>query len=520
MTFAIIVLTCSWIFIVLNKSKNKYTWILGVMISGINMIIFSLLKVAAKIGNYIAPLATSLFFYDYRLYSQLSRIAIGYQKIYTIGNIGVALFLYATVLMGAIYLGGIKGWLFRQLLVATVGCAVFPLFYLCVFSTRSLYEIYFQYFALKKLSYQLILLGNVLMNGVLILYLLLPLYLLLCSYRATCSYYKKKQTVVLTVSLLTLEAIFVLIYFEGPTARFFSNDASLQAVLLNQAWRHANPILFYKVLPFVIVFAVILLLLSLLHLGGLDSITSRIPRRLLRENQRYSANLCGVFHSFKNTFFSYFAILDDMKDYADSPEILVLIEKLETINNENLNSVSRALSSMRVPNQRQQVTDVNRALDTALEKCELGTAIRVIRSTRALSCKIVFSEYQFIEILTNLLQNAKEAIIAAKREVGEISIDVMTEDSVAIVRISDNGTGILKKDRKHIFESFYSTKKIGKNWGLGLNFAAMALTTHGGLINVYTKPGVGTTFELLMRTPKQMKRRKILDAGANQSYHS
>ena len=123
-------------------------------------------------------------------------------------------------------------------------------------------------------------------------------------------------------------------------------------------------------------------------------------------------------------------------------------------------------------------------------------------------CRVFFSEYQLVEILVNLIQNAQEAIIEAGRSDGRIAVEMFRDDNAVIIRISDNGAGIPRKEERRIFEAFYSTKKIGKNWGLGLSYAALAVAAHGGLILLKSKQGKGTVFELVMHTADKKRRRK------------
>ncbi|MDQ6987782.1 MAG: response regulator, partial [Mariprofundaceae bacterium] len=68
----------------------------------------------------------------------------------------------------------------------------------------------------------------------------------------------------------------------------------------------------------------------------------------------------------------------------------------------------------------------------------------------------------------------------------------------AHLSIEDNGCGISKKDREHIFEPFYTTKEEGKGTGLGLAMVYGAVKTHSGFIEVDSKKGKGATFHLFL----------------------
>jgi signal transduction histidine kinase len=64
------------------------------------------------------------------------------------------------------------------------------------------------------------------------------------------------------------------------------------------------------------------------------------------------------------------------------------------------------------------------------------------------------------------------------------------------VRITDAGAGIPPDHLKRIFEPFFTTKEPGKGSGLGLFITEQVVRDHGGVIDVESAHGQGTSFTL------------------------
>ena len=102
---------------------------------------------------------------------------------------------------------------------------------------------------------------------------------------------------------------------------------------------------------------------------------------------------------------------------------------------------------------------------------------------------------QISRAVTNLVSNA------FKYTRDEISISVDSDDTTVIIRVTDNGVGIEKKNLKKIFERFWQEDRANqrssvKGSGIGLSYADDIIRRHGGNISVESTPEISTVFQI------------------------
>ncbi|MDH3838200.1 MAG: PAS domain S-box protein, partial [Desulfobacteraceae bacterium] len=66
------------------------------------------------------------------------------------------------------------------------------------------------------------------------------------------------------------------------------------------------------------------------------------------------------------------------------------------------------------------------------------------------------------------------------------------------ISVTDTGAGIDETIQHRIFDPFFTTKEMSRGTGLGLASAYGIIKSHGGFINVYSREGDGTTFNIFL----------------------
>jgi PAS domain S-box-containing protein len=122
----------------------------------------------------------------------------------------------------------------------------------------------------------------------------------------------------------------------------------------------------------------------------------------------------------------------------------------------------------------------------------------VLRREYQADLPIQIDRRKFILIMVNLLNNAKEALLASDREGKEliVRIQAYAENHVCL-QVIDNGTGIAPENLTQIGLRGFSTKKGGH--GFGLHSSTLAARELGGSLNFHSDgAGQGSCFTLML----------------------
>ncbi|MEP0365953.1 MAG: ATP-binding protein [Cyclobacteriaceae bacterium] len=99
---------------------------------------------------------------------------------------------------------------------------------------------------------------------------------------------------------------------------------------------------------------------------------------------------------------------------------------------------------------------------------------------------------QMSQVLVNLMTNA----IHALPDGGKVTVSTRQKGDHIILTVKDTGTGMSASVRRKIFEPFFTTKPVGQGTGLGLSVVQGILESHGGEVEVRSRIGKGTKFEI------------------------
>jgi two-component system, NtrC family, sensor kinase len=138
--------------------------------------------------------------------------------------------------------------------------------------------------------------------------------------------------------------------------------------------------------------------------------------------------------------------------------------------------------------------DLNAALESTLEvlRRELEARRLSVHARFGALPPLVCQPAKIHQVFHHLLLNA----IQASAPDGSIALSTTTEADHAVIEIQDFGSGIDPAYMPHLFEPFFTTKPVGQGTGMGLAVCYGVVRDHGGVIEVQSQVGQGSTFRV------------------------
>jgi PAS domain S-box-containing protein len=237
----------------------------------------------------------------------------------------------------------------------------------------------------------------------------------------------------------------------------------------------------------------------------------------------------GVAHDFNNILAIIVNYTDFAAEQSPDPAVRADLEHVRTAADRAISLTHQLLVFTRGDTIQPQDIDLNAAVDEvgAMLHRTIGENIDLRTEPAAAPLTVHADAGQIQQVLLNLALNARDAmpeggtlVIEANRaRLDEHQIDMHPElapGTYARLLVSDTGEGIDPAVAAHIFEPFYTTKPRGQGTGLGLSTVYGIVAEAGGSINVYSEPGVGTTFRVylpLVETAQDVTATRAVEAA-------
>lgn len=260
---------------------------------------------------------------------------------------------------------------------------------------------------------------------------------------------------------------------------------------------------------------VFILLISVKY--GFLGVRFRIERRRLDSTLRAITSGTQILnHTIKNEAGKLSLYAERIHSYArktNQPDLqkdaLILAESSRQIL-EMMNRIQGQLQDIVL---REQWIDPGSLIEQVADHLQPDAAAHQVEIKAALQANPLLNcdPIQLREILTNLCRNALEAMPSG----GTLSLKATLLKRHYLVTVSDTGTGIDKDNLRHVFDPFFSTKKGGNNFGLGLSYCYSAMQKHQGKLEIYSVLNEGTTVSLYFPRKRVLLPKEELNKEVN-----
>jgi PAS domain S-box-containing protein len=220
----------------------------------------------------------------------------------------------------------------------------------------------------------------------------------------------------------------------------------------------------------------------------------------------------GIAHDFNNllTVIKGYAELSCLGLDRSDPlrgnieEILKASERATNLTRQLLAFGRRQILEFKVINLNTLLKDLDKMLHRIL-----GEDIDLVYHLAEDIGKVKTDPGQIEQVVLNLAVNARDAMPSGGKltiQTSNVELDEAyarihmgtSPGHYVMLSVSDSGAGMAPEVRERIFEPFFTTKEKGKGTGLGLSTVYGIVKQSGGNINVYSEPGLGTTFKIYL----------------------
>ncbi|NGQ96169.1 HAMP domain-containing histidine kinase [Brevibacillus sp. SYP-B805] len=228
---------------------------------------------------------------------------------------------------------------------------------------------------------------------------------------------------------------------------------------------------------------------------GLLGVKLRLEKRRLDSTLRaMTSGTAIVNHTIKNEVGKITLYADRIQSYAAEEKKQAMQEDMQVILQSTRNimaMVNRIQGQIQDIVLKEEPVHMAGIVERVLQEMKPYTETQQIAVKLDLddSIKLKGDPVHIREVLTNLCMNAVEAM----RTGGTLTIQLMRSRKHLVLSVADTGTGISKENLPYVLDPFFSTKKGGQNFGLGLSYCYNVMQKHQGRLEIQSVKDEGTT---------------------------
>jgi len=204
----------------------------------------------------------------------------------------------------------------------------------------------------------------------------------------------------------------------------------------------------------------------------------------------------GVAHEVNNPLGGILTCIENLRANPDDRET---IERYLDLIHDGIKRIERTVANLLdFSRQRKMVlepTSINHNLRHVAELVEYQLRKARVEARLELDAEepyVMADHFQMEQLFLNLVLNALQAM----PDGGTLTLRTQSRDGRVVAEVRDTGVGIPEEIRERIFDPFFTTRDVEEGTGLGLAVSDSIVASHGGALEVESRPGEGSVFRV------------------------
>lgn len=492
--FSLLLILIVIIFVTVN-ARYKYSSILVFYLVSITFMMLIASIYFSKISYYHFPISL-----DYRIYLNLSMLKFPTYFLSSLYNVGISLFMCSAVYGYSCFYKISVG----KKIMLLMPVAVFLFLADPDFEKELFLIVYYS----DIINIDISVCDNI-CKGIMVCYSLFP-YTYIVRYWSTEKYVINKHYMKIYAICITILIVFFYYTFVFGTFKsiIFYNVNSIGIPYTAPKINDYTTV----VITTTIFLCAVIALLILFKPFSLFDFEYRKNKDIVKNTLLLNKNLSFNMHAYKNAFWSMqqnFELIKTAIQAGDTEDVLEFADAGINTSKQYLENIQNTLYSLTNDVIAVDSIDVIECIESALIKTRVPYNIKIATYYQVRNVKILGNKYILTEVFNNLIMNSVESFQNRHSTPASISIEVLVNGHTCMIEVADNGCGIPKAELKKIFKPFHSTKSKHRNSGMGLNFVQNVIKSYHGEINVLSKVGHYTKFQISLPIYQKNRREKI-----------
>lgn len=204
----------------------------------------------------------------------------------------------------------------------------------------------------------------------------------------------------------------------------------------------------------------------------------------------------GIAHEIANPLTSLSSVAQYLQRKVSDVEQLEMLTTMQQQIHRISIILKRMLSLSRPATSEYRWVDVNTLIENTLSLVQYdrrAKSVLIVNNTNTDLPMVWLNPLHFEQVLLNIFLNALDAMAAKEQASHQLQVTRSLEDEMVVIRITDDGIGMEPQICRRAFESFFTTKELGKGTGLGLFISYNLVSELDGTIELDSAAGKGTT---------------------------